>query len=124
MTTPSEEELDALERDIVIDLTNAYYEHYRYDRPNDSVAELTAFAHDLATNDLDELLTAHTKATRKQVIAEARKKMSGYWLVDPKYRGLAASGTENSTSYFTALGHDKALDQINKTLDEMEAEDA
>lgn len=45
-----------LKRDIVIELTNANFEAYRYDRPNDSVEQLTAFCRDIAENEVDELL--------------------------------------------------------------------
>lgn len=32
---------DELRREIILALSTHYYEEYRYDRPNDSVAELT-----------------------------------------------------------------------------------
>jgi hypothetical protein len=57
MNTP----LRDAKREIIIELSNAYFETYRYDRPNDSVEQLQvqALCRDLAENDIDELLAAH-----------------------------------------------------------------
>jgi L-arabinose isomerase len=64
MTAQNTEEL---RRDIVSELTNAYYETYRYERPNDSTEQLIAFCRDLAENEVDELITAQTKAVLDEV---------------------------------------------------------
>ena len=50
--------LQEKKRELIIELSNHYYEEYRYDRPNDSTEQLAAFARDIATNEVDELLEA------------------------------------------------------------------
>lgn len=62
-----------LKRDIIIELTNAYYESYRYDRPNDTYEQLGAFCRDLATNDVEELLAAEVQAARLSELEMLKK---------------------------------------------------
>lgn len=51
-------EYDQQRREVINELTNAYFETYRYDRPNDTVEQLGAFCRDIATNEVDELIAA------------------------------------------------------------------
>ena len=83
--TPSNEgdELAATRRDIVAELTNAYCETYRYERPNDSVAELTAFCRDLAENEVDKMLELYANQTLDRAIEQA----STLSKVNPSYVG-------------------------------------
>lgn len=60
---------EKLERELIIELSNHYYEEYRYDRPNDSTEQLAAFARDIATNEVEELL----EAARAEVLTELLK---------------------------------------------------
>jgi hypothetical protein len=83
MTTPQREtshgkevsgEREKLIRDIIAKLTNAYYGSYRYDRPNDSTEQISAFCRDLASNDVDELI-ALTRTDTIEEIGQAIPKI-------------------------------------------------
>lgn len=70
---PPTTEAEGLKRDIISELTNAYYETYRYERPNDTSEQLIAFCRDLASNEVDELLQLETaKAVREARIDEIK----------------------------------------------------
>lgn len=102
MTTPSEEEQ---EQKLCIAL---------YGRPTQEL-NLNEVAPFLDTrNKLLPFLADHTKATRKQVVAEIRGKM-------PKKYDTFGKHTREHGLHAVKLAN-QALDQINKTLDEMEAE--
>lgn len=62
-------EIEELRRDIVIELSNAYYETYRYERPNDSTEQLAAFCRDLAENEVDSLIQKARKETMIRELA-------------------------------------------------------
>lgn len=68
------DKLGALWRDIVVELTNHYHETYRYDQPNDTVEQLVAFCRDIAENEVDELLTAHTNSLLAEIEEELPSK--------------------------------------------------
>lgn len=66
---------------------------------------------------LEAFIAAHTKATRKQVVAEVRGRM-------PEIPFVSFEQCRTTADYNERQALRKLLDQINKTLDEMEAEDA
>ena len=76
-------DIDELKRDIIVELANAYFESYRSNRPNDSVEQLSAFVRDLATNDVDELLTAQDRnssiAQTKRIRNLIQQQGAGSW---------------------------------------------
>lgn len=110
MTTPSEEEQ---EQKLCIAL---------YGRPTQEL-NLNEVAPFLDTrNKLLPFLADHTKATRKQVVAEIRKKLPDVYWMTPDQSRVDGSHGGYEDGYREAL--DRFDEKINKTLDEMEAEDA
>lgn len=68
------DELELDKRDIIAELTNAYYETYRYERPNDSTEQLTAFCRDIATNEVDNLIRQQQIAILREALASLQNR--------------------------------------------------
>lgn len=76
MASPNRTPEDDLRRDIIIELTNAYYETYKNERPNDTYEQLGAFCRDLAENDVEELLAANCKAQATALLEKGPEDMT------------------------------------------------
>ncbi len=70
---PAGDELIKLKNEIINELSNAYYESYRYDRPNDTYEQLGAFCRDLASNDVEELCKQQIRAVLLRLMEVERE---------------------------------------------------
>lgn len=105
-TSPKDTGLRETRRDIVIELANAYYEKYRYDRPNDTKEQLYSFCRDIAKNELDE----YTKALFKAHLTKLEGKLPES---KPDLRGI---------KFGEYRGYNTALDDVKQIIEDYKAE--
>ncbi len=77
MTTPTNKTIEELKRDIIAELTNGYYEAYKNQSPylNMKWEEMGTAMRDLATLDLEELITEATQAITQAMLDALPEKM-------------------------------------------------